>query len=287
MAGDWIKIEHGLPSKPEVLELADLLGIGDNEAVGLLVRFWIWVDENLSRACPVVRGTKRGLDRVVRCDGFATALEKVGWLSIEGDVVSIPNYDHHLSQSGKQRALAARKKQRQRENLSRFCPPSKGTKGGPEKRREEKRREEERREEERRGEETTLGSASAEPCRAEPDPSKPRTPTADINAVVEHYREFHPKACPGTKERHLVALRLQDGYSVEDLCRAIDGCHVTPHNLGANDRDTPYLSLELILRNSSQVTRFLENAANPPKSRNEKERRTLDAAAAWIERVSG
>jgi len=46
---------------------------------------------------------------------------------------------------------------------------------------------------------------------------------------------------------------------------AIDGCHKTPHNLGDNDRNQKFLGLELIMRSSDQVIRFLENAKNPPK----------------------
>lgn len=137
MAGDWIKIEHGLPTKPEVMALADLLGVRDDEAVGLLVRFWCWVDSNLSPECPLVPGTFVRLDRIVGRDGFATALQSVGWLSVENGEVAIPNYDHHLSQSAKRRAVEAKKKRTQRKKMSRCCPDAKGTKTGPEKRREE------------------------------------------------------------------------------------------------------------------------------------------------------
>ncbi len=137
MAGDWIKIEHGLPSKPEVMELADLLGVSDNEAVGLLVRFWLWVDENLSPECPVVPGTTSRLDRVVGVDGFATAMQSVGWLVVNDGSVAIPNYQHHLAQSAKRRGVESKKKRLQRQKLSRLCPDSAGTKQGT---REEKRR---------------------------------------------------------------------------------------------------------------------------------------------------
>ncbi len=139
MAADWIKVEHGLPSKPEVMELADTLGVSDNEAVGLLIRFWLWVDVNLSPFCPVVPGTMSRIDRVVGVDGFATAMQSVGWLNINDGEVAIPNYSHHLSQSAKRRGVESRKKRLQRQNVSRSCPDDKGTKQGT---REEKRREE-------------------------------------------------------------------------------------------------------------------------------------------------
>ncbi len=157
MAADWIKVEHGLPSKPEVMELADTLGVSDNEAVGLLIRFWLWVDVNLSPFCPVVPGTMSRIDRVVGVDGFATSMQSVGWLSINEGEVSIPNYDHHLSQSAKRRGVEARKKRLQRQNVSRSCPDNKGTKQGT---REEKRREDIK--------ESTNVDSSASPSRTTP-----------------------------------------------------------------------------------------------------------------------
>ena len=143
MAGDWIKIEHGLLGKPEVMLLADRLDISHFEAVGHLIAFWQWVDLNLSPDCPRVEVTKKGLDRVAGRDGFADALISVGWMIVENGQISIPNYDVHLSKSAKERAKNQKKKALQRSKLS---PPQgdkpgdkTGTDGGT---REEKRREE-------------------------------------------------------------------------------------------------------------------------------------------------
>ena len=114
MAADWIKIEHGLSDKPEVMQLAALLNIDDATVVGHLVRFWCWVDQNLSPDCPRAQGTKRGLDRVAGRDGFVDAMVTVGWLDFDGDSMAIPNYDHHLSESAKKRGKEAQKKRKQR-----------------------------------------------------------------------------------------------------------------------------------------------------------------------------
>lgn len=144
MAADWIKIEHGLPRKPEVMELSRMLEIDEMTVVGHLVCFWSWVDQNLSPLCPSTSGTKKGLDRVAGCEGFVDAMVTVGWLEFDGHTVTVPNYEHHLSQSAKKRAFEARKKTRQRSVspvVSPKCPPCTGTKsgqkGGPENRREE------------------------------------------------------------------------------------------------------------------------------------------------------
>jgi hypothetical protein len=126
--------------------------------------------------------------------------------------------------------------------------------------------------------------AAQEPCRATPD--RPD----EIRSVFAHYKTLHPTAHPKptskSKAWKLIRARLDDGYSVEALCSAIDGCHKTPHNLGANERGTKYLGLELIMRDAGQVGRFIENDQDPPKPQNEKERRTLEAAERFVERVS-
>lgn len=95
-----------------------------------------------------------------------------------------------------------------------------------------------------------------------------RVATADIDAVVTHYRTHHTQARPGDKERKAIAARLKDGWTVGELCEAIDGMHVTPFNLGDNDRNQPYLALAIAMRNSDQVTRFLQNNREPPKRHN-------------------
>ena len=138
MSLPWIKIETGLLNKPEVMRLAGLLNLTEHAVVGHLVAFWSWVDANLSRDCPDTTGTKRGLDRVAGVDGFTDAMVHVGWLEFDGEHVSIPNFEYHLSQSAKTRATEARKKQRQRARAGSSgtdVPLPSGQKGGPDKRR--------------------------------------------------------------------------------------------------------------------------------------------------------
>jgi hypothetical protein len=151
MAIPWIKIETSLPRKPEVMQLAAILDIDEFAVVGHLVCFWSWVDENLSLECPVVTGTKRGLDRVAGRDGFADAMVTVGWLQMEGSAVSIPHLEYHLDQGAKTRAMEQRKKAKQRKTSGRptvsgKCPDDIGTKtgttAGPEERRLEKKEKE-------------------------------------------------------------------------------------------------------------------------------------------------
>jgi hypothetical protein len=182
----WIKIETSLPRKPEVMQLADILGIDEFAVVGHLVCFWSWVDENVSQECPAVNGTKRGLDRVAGRDGFAAAMVAVGWLQMDGNEISIPHLDYHLDHSAKTRATEQRKKAKQRAkpSVSRTCPDADGTtsgtaqgqKGGPEKRREEK--------------SIVVIPESARPLQATPEtqepqqPQSPEAPLATLPATI-------------------------------------------------------------------------------------------------------
>lgn len=107
-------------------------------------------------------------------------------------------------------------------------------------------------------------------------------------SVFAHYRSYHPRAHArperALREWNLITARLAEGYSVDDINSAIDGCHRCPHNLGDNERGQKYLSLELICRTGSQVNRFMEIAQSSdcaPLS--EKTRRTLAGRAAYVQ----
>ena len=80
--------------------------------------------------------------------------------------------------------------------------------------------------------------------------------------VFEYWRRVmeHPRAAFDGKRQRAVKARLADGYSVDDLKRAIDGCAQTPHNMGENERHQRFDDLELICRNAGQVDRFMANA---------------------------
>lgn len=100
MAGDWIKVEHTTPDKPEVVKLAGILGIDQDAVVGKLLRLWIWADQQ-SVSGNAITVTNSFLDRLVFCPGFAAGLVKVGWLNGREGLLSIPNFDRHNGQTAK------------------------------------------------------------------------------------------------------------------------------------------------------------------------------------------
>jgi hypothetical protein len=96
--------------------------------------------------------------------------------------------------------------------------------------------------------------------------------TSSTAQVFEHWRRVmeKPKARLDAKRSKVITARLADGYDVETLCRAIDGCRRSLWHQGVNDRNKKFDDIELICRDSKHVEAFLEIAANgepPPMSR--------------------
>jgi hypothetical protein len=88
-----------------------LLGVHRDEMVGVLFRFWVWLDRSTSNG--VVTHTSRlGIDSVMHCPGFAGALETVGWGKFDDVAVTltVPNYDKHNGNPAKSRALGKDRK---------------------------------------------------------------------------------------------------------------------------------------------------------------------------------
>jgi hypothetical protein len=108
MAGDWIKIEHWTPDKPEVFRIAELLGIDPDAVTGKLLRIWIWADQQTidGNATSV---TKTLLDRLCSVTGFADALIQAGWLLQDDQGLRFVNFDRHNGETAKLRALNAKR----------------------------------------------------------------------------------------------------------------------------------------------------------------------------------
>lgn len=85
--------------------------------------------------------------------------------------------------------------------------------------------------------------------------------------VFEHWRSVMetPRSLFTPDRRRAVEARLKEGRTVDELKQAVDGCKLTPHNMGENDRGEKFNDLELICRKNANVERFMRNAAAPPK----------------------
>lgn len=146
----WIKFEHATLDKLEVYVIAERLKMKPEQAIGHLLRFWCWCDQQSGDGA-LAGATEAVVDRVSNAKGFGQALVAAGWLRKEQDHLLIPKFDRHNSESAKKRAEAALRKFRSRtkapqekanesrdghNDVTKNCDNS-VTKTRPEKRREE------------------------------------------------------------------------------------------------------------------------------------------------------
>lgn len=135
MAGDWIKMRTALLADPAVIGIAAALDMDEFAVVGRLHALWSWADQHTTDG-NAVSVTEKWIDRYVSATGFAQALVTVGWLELTERGAQIPNFEAHNGESGKRRALTAKRAAKHRTVKSNATSV---TKSAP---REEKRREE-------------------------------------------------------------------------------------------------------------------------------------------------
>jgi hypothetical protein len=121
----------------------------------------------------------------------------------------------------------------------------------------------------------------------QPEATKPSKPDSwkNVLAVFNHYHHAHHhpmrrRLKPTSKTARAIATRLRDGWTVEELCKAVDGFHLSPHHQGQNDRGTVYLDLYLFVRDEEQVEKGIGYAENPPKPGSNKPAR--DIRVGWF-----
>lgn len=114
MAADWIKMRVNLRDDPAVISVAISLGIEEDTVVGKLHRLWSWADQHAKEGVATV--SPQWLDRYLGAPNFCERLSEVGWMKIENDKVSFPNFDRHNGKSAKTRLYSA-----ERKRVSRKC----------------------------------------------------------------------------------------------------------------------------------------------------------------------
>jgi hypothetical protein len=254
----WFRVESGFRDHPKLKRLARSLNVSHNEAKGMVASLWCWcldhaVDGNLSSFEAWDLADAAGWEDEPSV--FLDALIAVKLLDETPDGLEVHEW---MDRAGSFREALRKQKQRAKSKaskLSRDCPGTVvSTRDGL-----SDKEDREDRQTGQRGQTDHYLSTSQ-------TPAKPtaRDRKALILKVYDHYRTYHPRSHPKpngkSKESKRIRDRLEEGYSVADLCKAIDGCHRTPHNTGSNDRNQTYLGLELIMRTSDQVARFVENA---------------------------
>ncbi len=100
MEEDWIKYRLKLPSCPKVIHMHHALNIPELHITGALMRVWGWVDQNTSDG-RMPRGVDYFIDELVEIQGFAKAMESVGWLEITSDGLVFPDFNKHNPKTAK------------------------------------------------------------------------------------------------------------------------------------------------------------------------------------------
>jgi hypothetical protein len=133
----WIKYTTNLDESPEVIQMAETLGVDAFAITGRLLKLWSWATNHTPDGN--ARGvTKTFIDRYVDMPHFAQAMVSVGWLVVTDRGVTFPRWDVHMSDGAKSRAMTQK-----RVVLSRIRNAASVTKSLPDKIREDKRRQEE------------------------------------------------------------------------------------------------------------------------------------------------
>jgi hypothetical protein len=89
---------------------------------------------------------------------------------------------------------------------------------------------------------------------------------ASIDQVFEYWRLVMSKqkrALLSEERRILIGAAIHD-YGIETVLEAIRGCSLSAFHMGANKQRKRYDSLDLILRNTDSIERFLQIAEENP-----------------------
>lgn len=103
-------------------------------------------------------------------------------------------------------------------------------------------------------------SSSASSSSSSTTVDKPKdTSLADARTVFDFWRSHldHPNARFDNKRERYIRARLKEGFSVDDLQRAIRGCKASPYHMGQNDSHTIFDRIDLIFRDTEHVELFI------------------------------
>lgn len=97
-----------------------------------------------------------------------------------------------------------------------------------------------------------------------------KKPKSDIDAatrqVFEHWKSTMktPRSVFDKKRELRIKARLNEGFTADELCKAIEGATHSDFHMGINDQGTPYKGVEHVLRDAAQVERFIAMYESPP-----------------------
>jgi hypothetical protein len=93
--------------------------------------------------------------------------------------------------------------------------------------------------------------------------------------IDEHYRRYRPRRKLKPADRKAIAARHKDGYTVKDMCDAIDGMFLDEFYLGKNNRGRAYDRIDIALRESN-IDAFIDKATEHQESQDRKKRERIE-----------
>jgi 5-methylcytosine-specific restriction endonuclease McrA len=119
--------------------------------------------------------------------------------------------------------------------------------------------------------------------------SSSHSTAAEIEQIFGYWQKTmdSPTSKLDDKRRKAIKAALAMNYAPRDLCRAIRGCSLTPHNMGQNDRGQKYNGIALIFRSADQIDRFIANELSPPRQAPPQTASYHDERAATIAGLTG
>ena len=117
-------------------------------------------------------------------------------------------------------------------------------------------------------------TASLEKRREEKRREEKKTPmsssrSTDVSEIFDYWVLVMGKTAQSRltdKRRKCIEARLKEGYSVDLIKQAIDGCAASAYHMGLNDSGTVYDDLTLICRTGDKLEQFAGNIGKkPPK----------------------
>lgn len=108
MALDWLRMNHELMEKPEVMIIAESCGITIPHAVGCLFAVWCWIDRQSEDGTAL--GSLTVIDHLARQNGVGEAMVAVGWLVVDGRTLTFPKFAERVGKTARRRATENRRK---------------------------------------------------------------------------------------------------------------------------------------------------------------------------------
>jgi hypothetical protein len=88
----------------------------------------------------------------------------------------------------------------------------------------------------------------------------------DIQYIFNYWvvaMDKNPNKCKLTPKRSkAIKDRLREGYEIDDIKDAINGCRQDAWSMGANPRNKPFNDIELICRSGEKLEHFAENTVS-------------------------